>query len=202
MEKRIEVVTLLAKELKHGFGNPRKISKQKKAELKASLETSGDFGCFIIDENNDLIGGNQRASIIQENWPEREVLCKRLVGYSVAEKKAINIRDNTHAGEWDLDLLADWTADLNLTVQLEAIEVEAKPEKIEDMELLPFERYNYVIIACRDEASYEELTSTLGIKDQKVKIGKSTKKRIDARAVWYDQMKARIVPLEESENGS
>ena len=44
--------------------------------------------------------------------PDRIVLCKRLIGYSEADLRAINIKDNTHAGEWDLDLLADWTADL------------------------------------------------------------------------------------------
>ncbi len=197
MEKQIEIVTLKASELKHGFGNPRKISRQKKAELKESLESSGDFGCFIIDENNDLLGGNQRASIIQENWPDQEVLCKRLIGYTDTEKKAINIKDNTHAGEWDLDLLAEWTADLNLTAIHEKAVVEDAGKKDDAMELLPFERYNYVIIACRDEASYEELITALGINGKKAKIGRSTSKRIDARAVWYDEMKAKIVPLED-----
>lgn len=59
-EKRIETVTLKAKELKTGFGNPRKITKKKLEELEESLELYGDFGLFLIDENNNVIAGNQR----------------------------------------------------------------------------------------------------------------------------------------------
>lgn len=43
-----------------------------------------------------------------------EVLCKRLIGYTKSELRAINIKDNTHSGEWDLEELAKWTADLNI----------------------------------------------------------------------------------------
>lgn len=65
-EKRIEVVTLKASQLKTGFGNPRKIGKKKLEELEASLEAYGDFGVFLIDENDNVIAGNQRLSIIKK----------------------------------------------------------------------------------------------------------------------------------------
>lgn len=39
---------------------------------------------------------------------------KHLIGYTQEEFRAINIKDNVHAGEWDIDILADWTADLNV----------------------------------------------------------------------------------------
>ena len=51
-EKRIETLELIAKDINTNFGNPRKISAKKKKELKQSLETYGDFGIFLIDENN------------------------------------------------------------------------------------------------------------------------------------------------------
>lgn len=105
--KRIEVVTLKAKAIKTGFGNPRKIGKKKWQELEASMDAYGDFGIFLIDEENNVIAGNQRLSVIMKKNPEQELLCKRLIGYSEAELRAINIKDNTHSGEWDLDLLAD-----------------------------------------------------------------------------------------------
>lgn len=114
MEKKIETVELAVRELKDGFGNPRKITAKKRKELEESLEQFGDFGLILIDEDNNLIAGNQRVSIMKEKDPETVVLCKRLVGYSEAELRAINLKDNIHAGEWDIDLLADWTADLTI----------------------------------------------------------------------------------------
>lgn len=96
-DKKIEVVYLKAQDINNDFGNPRKIKKKNREELQRSLETFGDFGCFIIDENNSVIGGNQRLSIIKELYPERELLCKKLIGYSDAEKRAINIKANTHS---------------------------------------------------------------------------------------------------------
>ena len=51
--------------------------------------------------------------------PDTQVLCKRLIGYSESELKAINIKANTHAGEWDMDKLAEWTADLKIDLSLD-----------------------------------------------------------------------------------
>lgn len=113
-EKRIETVEMRAGDVKTGFGNPRKITKKKKDELRNSIETFGDFGSFIIDENDNIIGGNMRLSVIKEMDPDTIILCKRLIGYSETELRAINIKDNTHSGDWDMDLLADWTADLTV----------------------------------------------------------------------------------------
>ena len=70
-EKRIETVTLKAKELKTGFGHPRKITKKKLEELEESLELYGDFGLFLIDEHNNVIAGNQRLQVIVKKNPER-----------------------------------------------------------------------------------------------------------------------------------
>ena len=128
-QKRIEVVEMRVGDIKFGFGNPRKIKKKKKEELERSIEQYGDFGLFLIDENNNAIGGNQRATTMAAQDPDRIVLCKRLIGYSEADLRAINIKDNTHAGEWDLDLLADWTADLTTDLRSERAGSERAEEK-------------------------------------------------------------------------
>ena len=60
-----------------------------------------------------------RLSVIKEMDPDTIILCKRLIGYSETELRAINIKDNTHSGDWDMDLLADWTADLTVDLGLE-----------------------------------------------------------------------------------
>lgn len=112
MDKRIEIVEMRAGDIKTGFGNPRKITQKKKQELERSLEMLGDFGVFVIDQDNNIIAGNQRLDIIKGKDPDTMLCCKKLFGYTEAELKAINIKDNTHAGEWDMDMLADWTSDL------------------------------------------------------------------------------------------
>lgn len=199
MEKRIEVCYLKAIDVKTGFGNPRKITKEKKQELKESIEKFGDFGVFLIDEKDNVIAGNQRLSVIKAHWPEQELLCKRLIGYTEAELRAINIKDNTHSGEWDLEMLANWTADLNL--DLGELKEKAPEERtIEKMELIHYEKYDYVIIACRSELDYNDLLRKLDLEDKKVvtshnvrKNGKKTDRLIKASAVWYDKINEQII---------
>lgn len=178
-------------DLKHNFGNPRKISKKKAEELERSMDLFGDFGVFVVDEYDNVIAGNQRSIILARRDPDIEVDVKKLIGYSEAELRSINIMDNTHAGEWDLELLADWTADLNLDLGIDLNNENPEERKIEDMELIRYEKYNYVMIVCKSEIDYNDLIRKLGIEGRKVAITK--KRKIKARAVWYDQMKAQIV---------
>ena len=192
--KEIRLRKMRVGDLKHGFGNPRKISKKKAEELERSMDMFGDFGIFVIDENEDLIAGNQRAKILTRKDPDIMVDVKQLIGYTEAEKKAINIKDNTHAGEWDLDLLADWTADLTVPLGLKAKEKAPSDRKIPDMELIRYEKYDYVMIVCRNEVDYLNLTRLLGIDGAKVLIAK--RRKIKARAVWYEDIAAQIVPKE------
>ena len=201
MEKRIEACRMKAGNIKTGFGNPRKIKKDKLKELEESIKTYGDFGVFLIDEHDNVIAGNQRLKAITALYgPDAEVDCKRLIGYSKAELRSINIKDNTHAGEWDLDLLADWTADLNIDLGVKLNDTEKTQErKINEMELIHYEKYDYVMIVCRDELSYNTLVRNLGIEDTKVLIGPK-KRPTKARAIWFDDMKVDLVPKEQTGN--
>lgn len=194
MDKRIETVELKVKDLKTGFGNPRKIKKKKREELQRSLEELGDFGLILVDEHDNIIAGNQRVSILKDMDPETTVLCKRLIGYTEAELKAINIKDNTHAGEWDLDALADWTSDIVIDLGIETPPPDPEERKIKDMELIRYEKYDYVLLVCRNEVDYLNLQRLLGIDNGKVLI--TNKRRIKARAIWFDDIKAQIVPKE------
>lgn len=142
-------------DLKHGFGNPRKITKKKAEELERSLEMFGDFGIFLIDENDNVIAGNQRSIILTKKDPDIMVDCKRLIGYTDAELRAINIKDNTHAGEWDLDLLADWTADLTVDLGLDMLEKNPDERKIKDIEPIRYEKYDYVMVDASSSAFAE-----------------------------------------------
>ncbi len=134
MDKRIEIVEMRAGDIKTGFGNPRKITQKKKQELERSLEMLGDFGVFVIDQDNNIIAGNQRLDIIKGKDPDTMLCCKKLFGYTEAELKAINIKDNTHAGEWDMDMLADWTSDLVIDLDVnDDTKTDIEERKIPDM---------------------------------------------------------------------
>ena len=197
MGKSIEVVEIPLSELKDDIGNPRKITKKKAKELQESLEQFGDFGIIVIDEHNNIISGHQRVNALKANKGENEtVLCKKLIGYSETELRAINIKANPHAGDWDMDKLADWTADFNLNLGFELPQTDPNTDiKIKDMELIRYEKYDYVMIVCRNEIDYLNLTRVLGIDGKKVLVakGKNGERKIKARAIWYDEMKAKIV---------
>lgn len=197
MGKSIEVVEIPLSELKDDIGNPRKISKKKAKELQESLEQFGDFGIIVIDEHNNIISGHQRVNALKASQGESfTVLCKKLIGYSEPELRAINIKANTHAGDWDMDKLADWTADFNLNLGFELPQTDPNTDiKIKDMELIRYEKYDYVMIVCRNEIDYLNLTRALGIDGKKVLIakGKNGERKIKARAIWYDEMKTKIV---------
>lgn len=196
--KRIEILKMRVGDFKHDFGNPRKISAKKMEELETSMEMLGDFGIFLIDEHDNLIAGNQRAKVLMKKDPDTVVDVKRLVGYSKAELKSINIKDNTHAGEWDMDLLADWTSDLVVDLDVgEDKKKEPDDRKIPEMEPLHYEKYDYVMIACRSQLDYNDLVRKLGIENRKVLIAKTRK--INARAIWYEDMKANLLSDKELE---
>lgn len=197
MAKRIEVVQRRVGDLKLDFGNPRKIKKQKKEDLEQSLNDHGDFDIIIINEKDQVLGGNQRVMIFQKQDPDMMVWCKLLVGYTIAEQKYVNIKANSHAGEWDLEELGDWTADLMSSFKLD-LEKPDKPleeRSIKEMEPIHYEQYDYVLIACRNELDYNDLVRKLGIEGGTVKVAKT--RRIKGRAIWYDQMKSQIISAEE-----
>ena len=129
---------------------------------------------------------------------DKELLCKRLIGYSKAELRAINIKDNTHNGDWDLDLLADWTADLTVDLGIDEQLAKSLEERaIPEMELIHYEKYDYVMIVCRSELDYNDLVRKLGIEGCKIAISKTRK--INAMAIWYDKIKCNLLSEDEIE---
>ena len=197
MGKEIRIVQRRVGDLKLDFGNPRKINKRKREDLEESLEAYGDFDIIVINENDQVLGGNQRVKYFQKKNPDTIVDCKQLIGYTVAEQKYVNIKLNSHAGEWDLEGLGDWTADLMGSFKLD-LETPPKPvddRSIKEMEPIHYEQYDYVLIACRNELDYNDLVRRLGIEGGQVRVAK--KRTIKGRAIWYDQMKAQIIGVDE-----
>ncbi|MCA9497126.1 MAG: hypothetical protein KC589_09345 [Nanoarchaeota archaeon] len=185
--KRIEVVEMKVSQLKNNFENPRKVRKGELLKLRKSFEEMGDYGVFVIDEKDNIISGNQRASQLMELDPETPILCKRLIGYSEMELKKINIDANTHAGEWDMNILSRWLADMGVEADLKP-KGSIEDRKIDNMELVRFEKYNYMIIAFKTEMEFSLMEEKLGLKGKKVIVNDSNQRKLKARAVWFDKL--------------
>ena len=103
--KKIKLSTI-----KKSENNPRKISKNNLEKLKKSISSFSqmmEMRPLVIDENFVLLGGNQRFRALQElgykEIPNNWVIQKK--GLTEDQKKEFLIRDNTHYGDWDFDIL-------------------------------------------------------------------------------------------------
>jgi len=194
--KNIEIVELKVSELNNQFGNPRKIDKKGLQAIEESLDRLGDFGVIVIDENNSIISGNQRVAVLKKKDPDTKVLCKRLLNYSKAEKRAINIKANRHEGKDDWEQLAEWTADLNIDLGIDP-QKEKEKRTIDLLEPKRYEKYDYVLIVCRSELDWNNLNEKLHLNDKKELICPKNGRSIKCRALWYDELPVDLVPKEK-----
>ena len=89
--------------------NPRQIKKGKFAELRQSLKDLPEMTEvreIVVDENDKILGGHQRARALLANGVKTATV-KRLVGWTDDAKRQFMIKDNSHAGEWDSDIIAN-----------------------------------------------------------------------------------------------
>lgn len=104
-------------QIKPNPDNPRTISKEALVKLKASIERDPQFmrlRPIVIDENNMVLGGNQRYRACCElgltDLPDDWVV--RATDLTDEQRKRFVLIDNAPegmSGEWDLDtLVRDW----------------------------------------------------------------------------------------------
>lgn len=89
--------------------NPRQIKKSKFAELRQSLKDLPEMTEvreIVVDENDKILGGHQRVRALLANGIKSATV-KRLVGWTDDAKRQFMIKDNSHAGEWDSDIIAN-----------------------------------------------------------------------------------------------
>jgi ParB-like chromosome segregation protein Spo0J len=111
--------------IKENPNNPRKISKIEFEKLVKSIQEDPNLLLakpIIIDENNVILGGNQRyKACLQLNILDVPVI--QMSNLDERQKKKLLVLDNTHNGEWDMDIfandnwelaeLSEWGVDLN-----------------------------------------------------------------------------------------
>jgi len=99
-------------EIKPNPNNPRKIDANDIAKLRKSISddpTLLQAKPLILDENNVILGGNQRYRVCLELGIQ-DVPVIVMPNLTHNQKQKLLVIDNTHYGIWDMDMLAndDW----------------------------------------------------------------------------------------------
>jgi DNA modification methylase len=120
-------------DLKHALYNPRKKLKEGDPEyekIKNSIAAFGYVDPIIINDDNTIIGGHQRATVLQDlGYEEVEVV---VTDIDKSQEKALNLALNKITGQWDMPALKDLLLELeheNFELGLTGFE----PEEIEDL---------------------------------------------------------------------
>lgn len=93
--------------LKEWDKNPRIITRESYKKLKQAIIERGFHDILKIDENNNVLSGNQRLKILKE-LGYTEIECKvadRVL--TEEEKKKVSLESNIQSGDWDIDMLED-----------------------------------------------------------------------------------------------
>ena len=117
MEKlQWETIKVKVKDLVQLDINPRKISEEKKQKLSESLDKFNLVEIPAVNTDMKIIGGNQRVTAlliagrgeeeIDVRYPNRKLTAKEIKEYAIIS--------NTHAGEFDFDVLNVEFADIDL----------------------------------------------------------------------------------------
>ena len=87
--------------------NPRKISDEKRAQLIKSIEKFNLAEIPAINKDNTIIAGNQRIKALQLIDRGEEMIDVRIPNrlLTKSELKEYALISNTHAGEWDFEIL-------------------------------------------------------------------------------------------------
>jgi ParB-like chromosome segregation protein Spo0J len=100
---------MLITEIKPNPNNPRKIDKIEFDKLVKSIKEDQKLlnaKPLIVDENNILLGGNQRYKACLELGIQ-DVPVIVMSNLTEKEKQKLIVIDNTHYGSWDMDMLAN-----------------------------------------------------------------------------------------------
>ena len=110
--KKVKVKDLIELDI-----NPRKISDAKKQKLVESLEKFNLAEIPAVNTDMQIIGGNQRVSALMMVGRGDEEIDVRVPNRKLTKKevKEYAIISNTHAGEFDFEILEEWfVEDVNI----------------------------------------------------------------------------------------
>lgn len=152
--------------------NPKTIDPKNFVALKESIETFGLAEPLVYNlTTKRIVGGNQRLKVLQSLGETKvQVMAAELT--EAEEKALMMIFGNQHAmGKWDiekalarLDEIRDQTPDLYANLAMgplrrdlgdeKSVEVEAGKDIIPEMEIQPFEHWDYIVLVFNDSREW------------------------------------------------
>jgi hypothetical protein len=107
------------KDLKVHDKNPRSISKDAFENLVKDIATMGYHNRIKLTIDNVIIGGSQRKKALLDprvGYKPYDEISVLVAPRALTDKefKAEMVKDNTHRGEWDFDMLANEFDDIDL----------------------------------------------------------------------------------------
>ena len=84
--------------------NPRKITREEVQHLRTSMQMFGIIDRPFINQDNTIIGGHQRISILKDLREIEVMVPSRML--TEKEVEELNIRHNKNTGQFDYDMLA------------------------------------------------------------------------------------------------
>ena len=182
--------------------NARTHSAEQIIKLRSSLREFGFVNPIIVDREFNVIAGHGRLMAAKEEGIS-EVPCVFVDYLTESQKKAYILADNRMAMDagWDEELLKIEMEELqNLGYDLGYTGFDEKEladlfgiddKDVKGMDVIPFEKYDYLLIVCRTELDYTNLLGKFGM-DGSEKAKVTDKKSIKARAVWYNDVADRF----------
>ena len=185
-------------ELKPLEKNPfHKINDRNKARLEEKIRRLGIFEIPTIDLDNSLLTFNKRFHILMTLGRGDEQIDVRVPSRALTdtERKEVILASNIHEGEWDKMILEDLFADIDLDalgLNLNELEIDedaaeralAEPEDEPEFPVVPTysEKYDAVIIVCRNEIDFNNLAELLGLENMQCYKSKTQGKSLVVRS--------------------
>ncbi len=129
--------------------NPRRITAEKKAQLKKLLDDLGNLSPMTFNvRTGKLLGGHQRREVLLEaGTAEDSVWC---VDLAPGKERAAMLALNTHSGEWDEERLSEFLKGLDGDLDAEffglAEMLANEPTKIEKLTVQAPPKFAWVLI--------------------------------------------------------
>jgi hypothetical protein len=190
-----EIIELDLATVEESDVNPRLLPPRAYKALKESLHRFGDVGVLVWNKRtNRIVGGNKRLNIMKDSGIKKAAA--RVVDLSEEEEMALLIELNNQAsmGVWDVEKASekiqkiklerpDLFDALNMGQLYREITKGTAPKRepgmsgvIPDMEIQPFEHWDYVVLVFKDSRDWLAAIDFLGIGKVKTKPANSISK--------------------------